>query len=87
MVHTLTLPEDCPSNTICAVELTLLTGDKAAFISFYLSQPMEAHAKVCNALATLTKTLPHHVLIMGGTYKETGTIPPQKPHTSHRFPL
>ena len=81
MVHTLPLPEDCPSNTTCAVELTLLTCAKAAFISCYLPQSLEAHAEVCKALATLTKTLPHHVLIMGGDLQgDWDNTSPKTPH-------
>jgi hypothetical protein len=66
MVRPLNLPADCPSATTCAVELTLLTGAKAAFIASYLPQPIEEHAQVCKALANLPQTLPHQFLILGG---------------------
>ena len=66
MVRPLPLPANCPITTTCAVELTLQTGAKAAFISSYLPQPLEEHAKVCQALANLPKTLPHQILILGG---------------------
>jgi hypothetical protein len=65
-VRPLTLPADCPRSTTCVVEITLLTGAKAAFIECYLPQPLEDHAQVCKALTNLPQALPHHVLIMGG---------------------
>ncbi len=65
MVHYLTLSVDCPRTTTCAVELALLTGAKAAFISCYLPQPLEDHAQMCKALTSLPTALPHHVLILG----------------------
>ena len=74
MVRPLPLPADCPSTTTCAVELTLLTGAKAAFISSYLPQPLEEHARVCKALANLPQALPHQILILGG---DLVTLPEQ----------
>jgi hypothetical protein len=66
MIRPLTLPADCPRATTCAIELTLLSGEKAAFIACYLPQPLEEHARVCKALANLPQVLPHQILIMGG---------------------
>ena len=66
MVHPFNLPVDCPRAIICAVELTLLTGAKAAFIASYLPQSTQEHAQMCKALAGLTTTLSNHVLIVGG---------------------
>ena len=53
-------------STICAVELTMLTGTKVALISCYLPQPLEEHARACSTLTDLTRTLPHEVIITGG---------------------
>jgi len=84
MVRPLTIPEECPSTTTCAVEITLLTCAKAVLISCYLPQAPAEHAQVCKALTNLTQTLPHHVFSMGGgAYKTIGTAPPQKAPTSH----
>ena len=81
MVRPLTLPADCPSTTTCAVELTLLTGAKAAFIAYYLPQPTEEHAQVCKALAYLPQVLPHQIIVMGGDLQVDweGTSP-KTPH-------
>ncbi len=56
----------CPKATTCAVELNLLTVAKTGIIAYYLPQPAEECAKVYEALARLTNTLPHHLLILGG---------------------
>ena len=83
MVHPLILPSDYPGATTCAVELTLLTGGKAAFIACYLSQPTLVHAQKCKALAGLTTGLPHHVLILGGDLQSTwGGTSPKSIHIS-----
>ena len=81
MVRPLTLPADCPSNTTCAAEMTLLTYTKAAFIACYLPQPLEKYAQVCKALANLPQALPHHVLIMGGDLQ--GNWDGASPKTPH----
>ena len=81
MVHTLTLPEDGPNNNICAMEIVLLSGAKATLISCYLPQPVETHAKVCKALANLTRALTYHVLIIGGDLQgDWDSISPKTPH-------
>ena len=87
MVRPLMLPADCPSTTICAVELTLLTGAKAAFIACYLPQPIEEHAQVCKALANLPHALPHQILILGGDLQGDwdGTSPKTQHITSLPF--
>ncbi len=66
LVSPLTLPQNCPRATTCAVELTLLDGSKAAIISCYLPQTTEAHAVTCEAQSQLPRTLPHSIIIMGG---------------------
>ena len=53
------------------MELTLLTGAKAAFIACFLPQPTLEHAQMCNALADLTTALPHLVIILGGDMQGT----------------
>ncbi len=78
----LKLPQNCPRATTCAVELTLLDGSKAAIISCYLPQTTEAHAATCEALSQLPRTLPHSIIIMGGTSRETRTDRPQRTNTS-----
>ena len=66
MVFPLILPPGCLGVATCAVELTLLTRAKTAFIACYLPKPMLAHARMCKAPASLTTALPHHLLILGG---------------------
>ena len=81
MIRPLTLPEDCPRATTCAVKLTLLSGTKAAFIACYLPQPLEEHAQVCKALANLPQVLPHQILILGGDLQGDWEGPsPKTPH-------
>jgi len=59
------LPTYFPMAFTCAVELTLLTGKKAANIASYLPSPVKEHARVCQALVDLSSTLPHHLLVLG----------------------
>ena len=65
MVQLLILFLEYPKATTCAMELTIPTGAKAVIIACYLPQPVEDHTQVCEALARLTTTLPHHLLVMG----------------------
>jgi hypothetical protein len=65
-VTPLSLPQSCPRATTCAVEITLYDGSKAAILSCYLPQTLEAHAATCAALTQLPGTLPHSLIIMGG---------------------
>ena len=67
MVSPLTLPQTYPSATSCAVELTLLNGAKAAIVSCDLPQTLKAHAITCDALSQLPHTLPHSLIILGGS--------------------
>jgi len=79
----LNLPHNCPSETMCAVELTLLHGDKIAIISCYLPQAVEAHSTTCDALSELKNTLPHSLIILGGTCMEViGNTRPRRTTTS-----
>jgi len=48
------------------VELALYTCDKATLIACYLPHPVKEHAYACDALARLSTTLPHHLVIVGG---------------------
>jgi hypothetical protein len=65
------------------VELTLLTGAKAAFIACYLPQLLEEHAQVCKALANLPQVLPHQILILGGDLQgEWEGTSPKTPHVT-----
>ncbi len=57
---------NCPSATICALELTLLNGTKEAIISCYLPQKVEAHSATCDAVSQLPHILPHSLIILGG---------------------
>jgi hypothetical protein len=66
LVTPLPLPLSCPRATICAVELALTDGSRAAIISCYLPQDSEEHAAVCAELTQLPGTLPHPLIIMGG---------------------
>jgi hypothetical protein len=66
MVSPLTLPHNCHSATICAVELTLDNDTKAIIISCYLPQSVDAHSLTCASLAQLPHTLPHSLIILGG---------------------
>jgi hypothetical protein len=89
MVKPLILPEDGPKTTTCAVELTLLTRAKAAFIACYLPQPPEDLARVCKALAKLPSLPRYHIPSSSwvATYKVTGIVPTQQPTTLHLSPL
>ena len=66
LVCPLTLPINCPRATTYVVELTLVYGTKAAIISCYLPQPVEAHSNTCAILAQLPHTLSHPLIILGG---------------------
>jgi len=65
-VRPLRLPTDCPFATTCAVIITLHPGAKAAIIARRLLQPVDEHERACQTLARLPRTLPHHLLILGG---------------------
>jgi hypothetical protein len=83
LLSPMTLPQNCPRATTCAVELTLLDGSKAAIISCYLAQTTEAHADTCETLSKLPRTLPHSLIVfLGGIYREAGTDHPQRMSTS-----
>ena len=69
LVAPLPLPQSCPRATTCAVELALQNGSKAAILSCYLPQTVEAHAATCDALSQLPGTLPHSLIIMGGDFQ------------------
>ena len=63
MVQPLILPADCPRATTCVVDLTS-AGAKRAIIASYPPQPVEEHTYVCEALARLPTSLPHHLLVV-----------------------
>jgi hypothetical protein len=66
-VRPLFLPLDCPMVTTCAVEimmeLTLHTCAKAVVIAIYLPHLVEEHDRVCQAIARLSISLPHHLVL------------------------
>ncbi len=75
LVSPITLPHNCPIATICAVELTLFNGTKAAIVSCYPHQTIEAHFDTYAALTKLPNTLPHSLIIwMGGPTGGLGPI-------------
>ena len=78
----LILPHTCHVATIRAVDITLYNGPKAAIISCYLPQTVEAHSLTCAALAQLYPT-PSHILSLfwEGTSKGDGGKSPRKTHT------
>jgi hypothetical protein len=76
----LTLPHTCHIAPICAIELSLDNGTKAAIISCYLSQTVEAHSLTCAALAQLPHTLTHSLIILGGDFQRGGAVVPQDIH-------
>jgi hypothetical protein len=51
------------------VELALQDGSRAAILSCYLPQTIEAHAATCAALIELPGTLPHSLIIVGGDFR------------------
>ena len=67
LVSPLTLPHTCHRATVCAVELTMDNGTKAAIISCYIPQTVEAHSLTYAALAQLPRTLTHSLIILGGS--------------------
>ena len=80
----LTIPHNCPSATIRAVELILFNGTKAAIISCYRPQTVEAHSHTCVALAQLPHTFPHPLIILGGDLRGGGNSRPEG--RTHRSP-
>ena len=65
LVSPLNLPRNCRSATTCAVELTFFNGTKAAIISYYLPQMVEANSITCDAMSQLPHSLPHSLIILG----------------------